>query len=80
MVRDAHQKGWLGSASLMCLTGMADMMTRVSSQPWMKALIKLAKKIVTKNRNIPIFSPMPSCSLLRSLNEADGCASLCKSS
>ena len=46
--------------------GMAEKMTRVSSQPWMKALIRDAEKIVMKNTNIPIFSPMPSCIFVRS--------------
>ena len=47
-------------SSPMMRTGMADMMTRVSSQPWMKALMMEARKIVAKKINIPIFSPMPS--------------------
>ena len=46
---------------------MAARMTRVSSQPWTKALTMLAAKMVMKNRNMPIFSPMPSCNLFRSL-------------
>ena len=41
-------------------TGMAAMMTRLSSQPWMKALRSEATKIVIKKMNMPIFSPMPS--------------------
>jgi len=39
---------------------MAARMTRVSSHPWINALIILARKIVMKNMNMPIFSPMPS--------------------
>jgi hypothetical protein len=39
---------------------MAAMMTSVSSQPWMKALMMDAKKMVAKKMNMPIFSPMPS--------------------
>ncbi len=47
---------------------MAAMMTRVSSQPWTKALMRLATKMVTKKMNMPIFSPIPSCSLFKSLD------------
>ena len=49
------------------LTGMAARMTRVSSHPWMKALMMLAKKMVMKKMNMPIFSPIPSCNLFKSL-------------
>ena len=48
-------------------SGKTDMMTRVSSQPCMKAFTKHATKVTKKNTNIPIFSPMPSCSLFKSL-------------
>jgi hypothetical protein len=48
---------------------MAAKMTSVSSQPWMKALKMLATKMVMKKMNMPIFSPMPSCSLFRSLQK-----------
>ena len=39
---------------------MAARMTRVSSHPWMKALMREAVKMVMKKMNIPIFSPIPS--------------------
>lgn len=36
--------------------GMAEKMTRVSSQPWMKALIREAEKMVMKKMNIPLVA------------------------
>lgn len=52
--------------------GNTDMMTSVSSQPWTNALIRLAMNVTKKNTNIPIFSPMPSWSLFRSLRIIQG--------
>jgi len=49
-------------------SGKTERMMRVSSQPWMKAFIREEKKMVIKKINMPTFSPMPSCSLLRSLS------------
>lgn len=41
--------------------------TRVSFQPLKKAMMDDVTKVSTKNRNSPIFSPMPSWILSRSL-------------
>ena len=49
------------------LTGIPASITRVSSQPWRKALVMQEAKEATKYTNMLTFSPMPSWILFRSL-------------
>jgi len=51
------------------LTGTETIMTKVSFHPLTKARTILATKVPKKKMNIPIFSPMPSWSLIRSLSK-----------
>ena len=53
----------------MAMSGIMQRMTRVSSQPCTKATMRERRKVPTKKNIIPIFSPIPSWSLFRSLDK-----------
>ena len=48
--------------------GIMERRSRVSCQPCRKAFRMERTKVETRKQSIPIFSPIPSCSLFRSLD------------
>ena len=51
----------------MTIKGLTAIMTRVSFQPYTNPIIKPAMTVVIFAKNMPIFVPIPSCTLFRSL-------------